>query len=90
MFLILAPLFLIRRPDILALISLFANISLAISMISVFAYFFTTTSTWAVKTKVTWPKVPLTIGSVSFAFEIAPFVSICIKSKTKLRIGAAN
>ena len=68
------PSIFIRRPDFLAWCSIIANIFEVIAIVAVFVNVFSTSSSWKVNYTVRLSKLPLTIGVVFLAFEIAPFV----------------
>ncbi|CAB4022685.1 Hypothetical predicted protein, partial [Paramuricea clavata] len=73
-YVLVLPSIFIRRPDFLAWGSIIANIFEVITITAVFVNVFSTSSSWKVNNTVQWSKLPLTIGVVFFAFEIAPFV----------------
>ena len=73
-YVLVLPSIFIRRPDFLAWGSIIANVFEVITITAVFVNVFSTSSSWKVNNTVQWSKLPLTIGVVFFAFEIAPFV----------------
>lgn len=77
-YVLILPSTFIRRPDFFGWWSLIANIIEVITIVSLFVNIFFTSSSWKVQTSVEWSKIPLTIGIVFYAFEIAPFVSLSI------------
>ncbi|XP_028406640.1 proton-coupled amino acid transporter 1-like [Dendronephthya gigantea] len=79
---ILLPTIFIQRPDFLAWFSLIANIFEVITIVSLMVHIFSKTSNFKVNNTVTWSKLPLTVGMVFFAFEIAPFI-LSVENKTR-------
>ncbi|XP_028406627.1 proton-coupled amino acid transporter 1-like isoform X2 [Dendronephthya gigantea] len=76
------PTIFIRRPDFLAWFSLIANTFEVITIVTLMVHIFSKTSSWTVDNTVTWSKLPLTIGMVFFAFNIAPFI-LSVENKTR-------
>ena len=80
-YIILFPLFQIRRPDTLATCSIIANIFTLIGTITIFVHIFSTkrfthAKHWQSENKVYWTKLPLTIGITFYAYQlVAPLVS---------------
>ena len=73
-YVLVLPSIFIRRPDFLAWGSIIADIFDVIAIVAVFVNVFSTSSSWKVNNNVWWSKLPLTIGVVFFAIDIAPFV----------------
>lgn len=78
----LFPLLQIRKPNILAVCSLLANILTLVGTITVFVYIFSVKTfdahlrNWRAKNEVQWTKLPLTIGVTYYAYQlVAPLVS---------------
>lgn len=74
-FFLLLPMGLIRRPDVLSLLATFANVIVAFATVSVIVHLLMYTSNWKANLTVTWSKLPSTVGTIAFSYEIAPLVS---------------